>query len=657
MKNIRTLVIIKRHIFPILFMLYIHPVGAQTQNEYFYKLIGPEVEFDTTITEEYLLEQPQHQILLDTNNDLIKDTIYMIDTDARHGDTRQPLLVKVVDEDGDMQETGCGDYDSDLYIADWYGDGTIDRVIDYCNLDDDDDVDEQYLYGYRNQEYYVAWAKDYGDDNRLWYDVNYEYSQLITQWKTDFNGDEMFVYWFRYDYDKNTLTPCMENAFSFYDLDNDTFSEEVVRYTGTGMVAEDLRYSMDIDNDNEFNEPYHHDYDFSVSSLGPIDLPAELCQTLTIRNIVTEPIIKWQAMRNLSKTGNWVKTHLTWDENDNNITLIPGRQYYERWEGILNHPNDWMPQIGGPSCGPFNKRNEIDQDASGKFQFYYSPIDHRLHLYGAEVGFIDVDWDYNETTDMYLFMQDKDNNGFFDTWQYDIDGDKIYETEYTIKDDSAALIPFEYEAIQAAFVPALQQHLQENELLKLALIKFITGVMGYDYIDPVNLYFNLDLVNYGPDYHLGEKIKAGKEGQRYYQDLEQIRLWQIFREQAGMLGWPYQAIEEKYRHGNFAGAAQLLEEQFKAFGVKTPASVKLYKNYPNPFRENTTINYYLPQDSHVQLTIYSILGQKVAEPVNSVQTTGFHQIKWGASSYPSGIYYCLLQAGGVKVKQKMVIIR
>ena len=609
------------------------------------------------MTVAYILSQPDKKVYLDTDNDQKTDTIYMIDTSARHGDTRQPLLVKIVDEDGDMHVSKTGDYDSDLYIADWYGDGTVDRVIDYNDLDNDDDVDEQYLFGFRKQQYYAVWAKDYGDDNRLWYDVNYEYSQLITQWKTDFNGDEMFVYWFRYDYDKNTLTPFMENAFSFYDLDGDTYSEEVVRFTGTGPVADDLRYSMDIDNDNEFNQPYHHDYDFSLSSLGPIALPISNCRTLNIRGIQTEPIMKWEDMRDFSKNSNWIKTHLTWDENDNNITLVPGRQSYERWEGVLNHPNKYMTQIGGPSCGPYNKRTEIDLDASGKMQFYYSQVDHRLHLFGAEVGFITVDYDYDETVDMYLFMEDQDKNGFFDIWKYDVDGDSIFETVYTIEDDSTILLPFDYNAIQAEFVPALDNHIQENELILGSLKKFVTAVKGNDFIDPVEKYYDTEILNYGPEYFLGEKIKNSKEGKRYYQDLARIRLWHIFRQNAILLGWPYKTIEDKYKHGKFAEAAQLLDEKLGIDNLKTPVSTKLCSNFPNPFNESTFINYYLAKDMYVKIKIYSILGHEMELLVDKTQKAGFHELKWDARKYPAGIYFCYLETKDIRFKIKMVLVR
>jgi flagellar hook assembly protein FlgD len=88
-----------------------------------------------------------------------------------------------------------------------------------------------------------------------------------------------------------------------------------------------------------------------------------------------------------------------------------------------------------------------------------------------------------------------------------------------------------------------------------------------------------------------------------------------------------------------------------------PKAFKLEQNYPNPFNPTTIINYELPITNYVDLSIYNTLGQKVATLVNKQQQTGYHQIEWDASSFPSGIYYYIIRIGDFIDVKKMVLVK
>ncbi|HUU30025.1 MAG TPA: hypothetical protein VM123_19645, partial [archaeon] len=552
---------------------------AQTNNAIFEKMVGAGVVMDTAINVQFLQGQESQRFTVDSDNDGKIDILYLIDNDEKHLGKRAPLLVKIVDEDGDMYLTGEGDLDSDLYVADWYGDGTIDRVVDYLDKDGDNDVDEQYLFQwisekypyftpktYGGKSYCVSWAGDYGDDNRLWYHTNYEYNQWLTEWLTDFNGDEMFVCTFYFDFEAGTFTPACEIAFSFYDLDSDSLSEEAVRFEGAKLVAENLRYSMDIDNDAHAGN--RHDYDFSITSLGPVTLPESCCIRLDIRGIKTAPVFKWAEMRQFAKMQQWGKTLLTWDENDNNIDPRPGSMHYERWEGVLNHGSEFMPQVGGPSCGPYNKRNEIDRDRSGEFRFYYSPVDRRFHLLGAEMGWIKVDYDYDDRLDMVILIEDTDQNGFFDTWKYDIDGDNDFERICRVPCDTATIYPFDYKTLHEAYLPVLKKTIDDNRLLITTLKAVLEKFGKKDAGDPVENYFKTELINYDADYRLGEKVNNSSEGQKYYYDLIRERYWCSLHDVASVSeNANFPQIREAYETGQFCKAARLLNEYYLLGGI------------------------------------------------------------------------------------------
>jgi hypothetical protein len=88
-----------------------------------------------------------------------------------------------------------------------------------------------------------------------------------------------------------------------------------------------------------------------------------------------------------------------------------------------------------------------------------------------------------------------------------------------------------------------------------------------------------------------------------------------------------------------------------------PSEFALKQNYPNPFNPSTVINYELPTTNFVELSIYNLLGQKVATLVSQEQRTGYHKVKWDASGFASGVYYYQLKAGEFQDVKKMILIR
>jgi hypothetical protein len=88
-----------------------------------------------------------------------------------------------------------------------------------------------------------------------------------------------------------------------------------------------------------------------------------------------------------------------------------------------------------------------------------------------------------------------------------------------------------------------------------------------------------------------------------------------------------------------------------------PTSFSLKQNYPNPFNPVTAIGYQLSAISDVELSIYNLLGQKIATLVSEKQKAGYHQIEWDASGFASGIYYYQLLAGDYMEVKKMILLK
>jgi carbonic anhydrase/acetyltransferase-like protein (isoleucine patch superfamily) len=91
--------------------------------------------------------------------------------------------------------------------------------------------------------------------------------------------------------------------------------------------------------------------------------------------------------------------------------------------------------------------------------------------------------------------------------------------------------------------------------------------------------------------------------------------------------------------------------------TNTILSIQLAQNYPNPFNPTTTIAYELLKTSETNLSVYNLLGQKVATLVNSKKSAGRHKILFNASSLPSGIYFYVLKTNDFIGKKKLVLLK
>lgn len=92
-------------------------------------------------------------------------------------------------------------------------------------------------------------------------------------------------------------------------------------------------------------------------------------------------------------------------------------------------------------------------------------------------------------------------------------------------------------------------------------------------------------------------------------------------------------------------------------GTNIPGSYSLEQNYPNPFNPSTNIKFGIPENSYARLIVYDMLGRKAAELVNEELKAGTYDIKWDASAFTSGIYFCRLQAGNFEATKRMILIK
>lgn len=92
-------------------------------------------------------------------------------------------------------------------------------------------------------------------------------------------------------------------------------------------------------------------------------------------------------------------------------------------------------------------------------------------------------------------------------------------------------------------------------------------------------------------------------------------------------------------------------------GSKQPDQFVLQQNYPNPFNPVTQISYSIPKQVRVTLSVYNLLGQKVATIIDKYQSAGTYDVIFDASKLTSGVYFYRLKAGDYVETRSMTVLK
>jgi hypothetical protein len=436
--------------------------------------------------------------LEDLNGDGKPEAIYSMTGDS------VPILW--IDDDRDMKWTDIeGDMDNDCLLIDRNKDGIYggdgDLVIDWVDSDNDGKADLQIVMDYPAVHATEVWPNGHvmilldTDKDNIFNYIDWNTYQ-IKSWNksgraafyTDYSGQSAFTKMHVATYNMGDLRLNWENPFLFYDPDKDGLSEMAVRLLDSPNVKDKkaswngyvnmqlegvidwVSISVDLDNDNAPGNDF--DFDFTLGLRGGgFDYMDQVHVFKNMRGLpeadkfFMDP--RWRQMNELIypdhknafdlifNRGKWESAHFVYDEDDD----------CHRWERVEFYEALDPFKVGAGNGGldhntqadAAGDRGEWDMDCSGKGNLYISPLDGRLHLYGAEWGCWRVDqnteyyqgWDrlwINKNPKKFATVKytDKNGNGFLDYVEYDMDGDGKFETVFDLKalgiDDRAKLI-------------------------------------------------------------------------------------------------------------------------------------------------------------------------------------------------------------------------
>jgi hypothetical protein len=183
----------------------------------------------------------------------------------------------------------------------------------------------------------------------------------------------------------------------------------------------------------------------------------------------------------------------------------------------------------------------------------------------------------------------------------------------------------------------------------------------YNLTPPTFPQFCYRLVYTSPSGEIWNGSGSAIRGRRYYQYVHPTKVL------ADSAQWPstYSLAQLSWMLDNLTIEDPPDLNTFTGVGVGSsgiPGSYELQQNYPNPFNPSTVITYAIPENVHVRIDVFNVLGQKVASLFDHEQTVGTHSIAWNArnergSMVGSGVYFVKMQAGTFSQVRKMMLAK
>ncbi len=92
-------------------------------------------------------------------------------------------------------------------------------------------------------------------------------------------------------------------------------------------------------------------------------------------------------------------------------------------------------------------------------------------------------------------------------------------------------------------------------------------------------------------------------------------------------------------------------------GPEVPVQFSLGQNFPNPFNPSTTIQYSVPADGDIRLSVYDLLGREAAMVESGFRPAGAYSVQWNARGLASGVYFYRLTSGRYSSIRQMMLLR
>jgi hypothetical protein len=241
------------------------------------------------------------------------------------------------------------------------------------------------------------------------------------------------------------------------------------------MGIVNVRYSFDIDNLSGKEMPLHYEMGFNLVGRVPYDFPGMEHFNPGRRPPQVTRVIPHGRLRSICDRYPALETGFSWHEQHDDTIAIGHGEHKEldwRWEGVF-----WiwerrrMGNTGGPGQ-KWNVRREWSDRPAASRELYYSGVDRRIHLYGAQEGWIEVGHFAGLGPLGEVRMYDTDGNGYFDRWEVYVADSPVPVRVTSVRDEKARQLPFDYDWLHRLYSDeVLPEALAANGALLAAMSK------------------------------------------------------------------------------------------------------------------------------------------------------------------------------------------
>ena len=219
-------------------------------------------------------------------------------------------------------------------------------------------------------------------------------------------------------------------------------------------------------------------------------------------------------------------------------------------------------------------RREYDKNPAKERRLYYSDVDKRIHLFGAQEGWIEIGHIFGDEKIGEIRYFDTNGDGFFDRWEFDLNNDGRPERIATLTDPKARRVPFEYNSLSQFYnKDVLPKAIDVNQ-------KVIAAMKGLVSLDDKRVFKLEDMANrtdlvekkrYLLDivrefyyealldklYHVSKAdpyVVASREGRSLTREegFESEKWWQLTRD--------ISILDQNYNSGNYEAVLEILKK-------------------------------------------------------------------------------------------------